>query len=267
MGKIGLYFIIIFFANTIGAVSGMGGGVIIKPLLDAFSGDRLATIGFYSSLAVFVMAIVSTAKNMSKPATKKLLDWTEVTCFAVGSLMGGSLGDFVFNAFRRWLLNEPLVNLIQIGVLVIILVISLIMSKPGKYEFGKIVRQLLFVVSGIFLGALSTFLGIGGGPINVALLIYVFSFSSKKAVLYSIVCIFFSQLMKLLVNLPFINGLGLSISIVVTIMIAAILGGYTGATITNKISDRQVLIFYKLVVIFVIGLNIFNGMKLIMWLT
>lgn len=30
-----IYFIVIILANTVGAISGMGGGVIIKPVLDS----------------------------------------------------------------------------------------------------------------------------------------------------------------------------------------------------------------------------------------
>ena len=48
-----------------------------------------------------------------------------------------------------------------------------------------------------FLGSFSTFLGIGGGPINVSLLIFCFGLTMKDATVYSIITIFFSQLAKL----------------------------------------------------------------------
>ena len=48
-----LYFLVIIVANAIGAVSGMGGGVIIKPVLDFIAWDNVATISFYSSLSQF----------------------------------------------------------------------------------------------------------------------------------------------------------------------------------------------------------------------
>lgn len=263
MEKIVLYFVIIFFSNTIGAISGMGGGVIIKPMLDALSGDTLIIIGFYSSLAVFIMSIVSTLKNLSKPDVRNLVRWSEILTFALGSLAGGRLGDWLFNEFRRGLHNDSVVNLIQIVVLVVVLCVSLALSKPGHFKLSGRVKMGLFVIAGIFLGTISTFLGIGGGPINVALLIFVFSFSSKKAVLYSIVCIFFSQLMKLGTNLPQLASMGLNGGVITAIVIAAILGGYTGATITTHITNKQVLGFYKLVVVFVIGLNIVNGINLL----
>ena len=58
--KVILYVVVILLANTIGAISGMGGGVIIKPALQIFNWDSVLTINFYSSVAVFTMAVSST---------------------------------------------------------------------------------------------------------------------------------------------------------------------------------------------------------------
>ncbi len=41
----------------------MGGGVIIKPILDFLGFHSLSSIAFYSSVAVFVMSISSTYKQ------------------------------------------------------------------------------------------------------------------------------------------------------------------------------------------------------------
>ncbi|MGH2335518.1 sulfite exporter TauE/SafE family protein, partial [Enterococcus faecalis] len=58
-----IYFITIFLSNTVGALSGMGGGGIIKPVLDFLGFHLLNSIAFYSSVAVFVMSISSTYKQ------------------------------------------------------------------------------------------------------------------------------------------------------------------------------------------------------------
>ncbi len=59
-----IYPIVILIANTIGAISGMGGGVIIKPALQIFDLDSVLIINFYSSVAVFTMSITSTLKQL-----------------------------------------------------------------------------------------------------------------------------------------------------------------------------------------------------------
>ncbi|MGB4608662.1 MAG: hypothetical protein GX243_05760 [Tissierellia bacterium] len=48
-----LYFLITLFATTLGSTSGMGGGVIIKPVLDAFGHYDIETISVLSSVSVF----------------------------------------------------------------------------------------------------------------------------------------------------------------------------------------------------------------------
>ena len=43
-----LVFLICFFASVVGAICGIGGGVIIKPALDAFGIMGVSTISFLS---------------------------------------------------------------------------------------------------------------------------------------------------------------------------------------------------------------------------
>lgn len=260
MDKIILYVVVIVFSNTVGAISGMGGGVIIKPVLDALSHDPLVAINFYSSFAVFVMSIVSTIKNAKKNIK---INWGEVLYLSIGSLFGGKLGDWLFMFLKNALNNDKIVNLIQIIIVVISLVLALVFSKNSGWHFSKRATTILFLLSGVFLGTLSTFLGIGGGPINVALLIFIFNFDAKRAAVYSIASIFFSQFMKLSSLTPIIHKLPIDLHLLPVIMIAAIVGGYVGSTISGKVSNRFVLNLYKVVVVFVIGLNIYNGLVIL----
>ncbi|GGB09018.1 hypothetical protein GCM10007190_16340 [Macrococcus hajekii] len=89
-----IYFIIILFANTIGAISGMGGGVIIKPSLDALKIHPLDAINFYSAAAVFTMSIVSLYKQYKSGFTTKL---NKLVTIAAGSILGGIGGQSLFS--------------------------------------------------------------------------------------------------------------------------------------------------------------------------
>ncbi len=53
-----LYFQLALVANAVGSVSGMGSGVIIKPVLDFVGHDSVVAISFYSTVAVFTMSLV-----------------------------------------------------------------------------------------------------------------------------------------------------------------------------------------------------------------
>ncbi len=45
-----IYFVVIVLANTVGAISGMGGGVLIKPILDLIGAHSVAGISFTQQL-------------------------------------------------------------------------------------------------------------------------------------------------------------------------------------------------------------------------
>ena len=52
-------FLVAILATTIGGISGVGGGVIIKPVMDAVSGLPVATISFLSGCTVLAMTITA----------------------------------------------------------------------------------------------------------------------------------------------------------------------------------------------------------------
>ena len=52
------YSLICLLATTLGAISGIGGGVIIKPVLDATASISVSQISFLSGCSVLAMSIV-----------------------------------------------------------------------------------------------------------------------------------------------------------------------------------------------------------------
>ncbi|OTN83808.1 hypothetical protein A5819_003627 [Enterococcus sp. 7E2_DIV0204] len=183
-----IYFIVIIFANTIGAVSGMGGGVLIKPIFDLIGADNVSTISFYSTIAVFTMSIVSTARQ-----TKNEIEivWKEISLLSFGSVLGGVMGNIFFELFLKLLPNGEYVTMIQTALTVITLCFALFYSKFELKSFS-LKGKNWHIFCGLILGFLASFLGIGGGPINVALLMWLFAIPIKQATVYSIGIILFS---------------------------------------------------------------------------
>ena len=80
---------------------------------------------------------------------------------------------------------------------VLILAVFLYMRNKSHIRSLSLHGLVPSVLVGVFLGVCSSFLGIGGGPINVALIIYLFGYDTKSATVCSIVTILFSQISKL----------------------------------------------------------------------
>lgn len=255
-----IYFIIILLANSIGALSGMGGGVIIKPALDTLGYHPLAAIGFYSSAAVFTMSIVSIYKQVKGGFS---IERMRIFAIASGSILGGYLGDRLFSFLDQIFQSEATVNLIQIVIMIIVLAASIIYTRGEQKSLHKNGFTWYFVIS-LGLAIISTLLGIGGGPINVAAFVLFFGHSTKASTIYSILTIFFSQLSKISA-IGLTTGFGVfDLTILYVIIPAAILGGYLGSSANQRMTDKQVNTAYQAITAGVILLNIYNGVMILL---
>lgn len=254
-----IYFVVIILANTLGAISGMGGGVLIKPLFDTLGFHSLAAISFYSSVAVFTMSIVSTFRQYKNGLS---LQGNVALVISAGSVIGGVLGNTVFEALLHFFSEERYVQLIQILLTIVTLLAALVYTKYYSQKKLRLSNKSWYLLVGLFLGFISTLLGIGGGPINVALLMLCFGIAIKEATVYSIITIFFSQAAKLM-TIAGATGFGrFDLTILFYVVPAAIIGGFAGATISGKISAERVTEIYQVVIILVLLLNLWNGVQL-----
>ena len=131
-----IYSLIIFFATFLGAFVGLGGGVIIKPLLDLIGHDSIATVNFISAFAVFSMSISSTIKHI-KAKTK--IDFKFIITLSIGSVAGGIAGSRLFDYMLTIFDNTDLKRIqgIILGILLIISVIYINLKKrKAVFELG-----------------------------------------------------------------------------------------------------------------------------------
>ena len=76
-----IFILVSFFASVIGSICGIGGGVIIKPVLDAFGLYSVSTISFMSGCIVLSMTTYNVLK--AKMANESVIEKgvsTEVLC-------------------------------------------------------------------------------------------------------------------------------------------------------------------------------------------
>lgn len=253
-----LYLIITLFATTVGSATGMGGGVIIKPVLDALGHYNIETINVLSSISVFAMSLVSVFKNIKNKSEKTDIKIQEIFSLAIASIIGGYVGNklFVYIAKTQ---NSNLVKIIQNSILIfLIIVIYIYMKNKDKIKTLNLKGMVSSFCVGLFLGTISSFLGIGGGPINVAILIFVFGYNTKIATSVSLVTILFSQLSKLL-SITLTTGFGIfDLSILPFMLVGAITGGMLGSNINKKLPEKKVDILFNRIQILIMLICVYN---------
>ena len=97
----------------------------------------------------------------------------------------------MFQAVKASVGNENFVGMVQaivlIGVTGITFVYTIFKKKIHTLTLNN---AAVCVIVGLVLGIMSSFLGIGGGPINLMVLGFLFSMSTKESALASLYCVF-----------------------------------------------------------------------------
>jgi len=245
-----LYFIITLLATTAGAISGFGGGIIIKPALDAMRTYDALTIGAISSITVLSMATVSTAKYIKSGMKMDI----KIIILSIGAVIGGVLGKFTFELFAG-AVSDGIAKVVQASILALLLIFVFFRKY---YPHFKVENKILIASAGLFMGAISSFLGIGGGPINIVIICIIFSSCVKDAAVYSIFVIFFSQLASV-ISTAISPGLGAyDLKVLLFMIPAAVIGGFAGAHLNRKFSKHFSEIVFNTLMVSILALNVYN---------
>lgn len=252
-----LFVLVSFGASIVGAICGIGGGVIIKPTLDAFGVLSVATVSFLSGCTVLSMSCYSVIK--SKMAKDSSVDTKTGTPLAIGAAIGGIAGKMMFQYLSDMFADKDMVGAVQAGCLMVITLGTLIYTiNKAKIKTHKLTSVVPCLIIGLVLGILSSFLGIGGGPINLVVLFYFFSMDTKTAAANSLYIILFSQITSLANTLITGTVPEFDVILLVLMVIAGIGGGMAGRSINKKIdSDMVDKLFIGLMVV-LIFINVYN---------
>lgn len=256
-----IFLAVSFLACLIGAICGIGGGVIIKPVLDATGIMSVSSISFLSGCSVLSMSIISVYKNRKKDR-KVNVDLKIARLMVIGSAIGGVLGKEIFKYSYVIFRDENKVGAIQSLLLILVTFGTLIyVINSSKIKTHNIKNTLACVIIGLILGFISSFLGIGGGPINLIVLAYFFSMEAKDAASNSLYIIMFSQLTSLISTLISDSVPNFNIIFLFLMIFGGVTGGIVSSEINKKISSKEVNKLFALLMIVIIGINVYNLVK------
>ncbi|XCP84805.1 sulfite exporter TauE/SafE family protein [Roseburia hominis] len=247
-----------FFSSVIGSICGIGGGVIIKPVLDATGIMAVDTVSFLSGCTVLSMSAMSMYKNF-KREEKTAFNKRFATVLATGSVIGGIAGKSAFQVLSGCFSSVNKIGAVQAGVLAVITFATFVYTVFKQWIRTKhIDNRIITFVIGILLGMMSSFLGIGGGPINLIVLFYFFSLETKQAAIYSLYIIMFSQIASLGSTL-----LGKSVpefrkEILGLMILCGVLGGIVGSKINAKIENKIIDKLFMILILIIIAISVYN---------
>ncbi len=234
-----IFSIVSFLASLVGAVCGIGGGVLIKPVLDAFGVLDVASISFLSGCTVLSMSCYSVVR--AKTGGSSLVDKKRGTPLAVGAALGGVAGKMMFQYISGLTENKNLVGAVQSACLFIITLGTFLYTiKKDKIKTYEILGIPICIAVGMTLGILSSFLGIGGGPINLVVLFFFFSMDTKTAAQNSLYIILFSQIASLINTLVTRTVPTFDIMLLVLMVSVGIMGGAAGRAANRHMDEKMV---------------------------
>ena len=254
-----LFFVVTFLSSIVGAICGIGGGVVIKPVLDMLQMGAPATINFLSGCTVLSMSLYSVSKSLRAGDSK--VEMSTGTPLAIGAALGGVVGKEMFSAVKNFFGGSSMVGCVQAIALGIITLGTLLYTvNKAKIRTHKASNKALCAVIGLLLGIMSSFLGIGGGPINLVVLGFCFGMDTKTAAANSLYIILFSQAASLIATL--ISGLPeFRVLALVLMVMGGIGGGIVGRSLNKKMDNKAVDKLFIGLMVLIVGICVYNAVR------
>jgi uncharacterized membrane protein YfcA len=249
-------------AGTIGSLVGLGGGIIVVPMLLSLGSYIAAFEDVSPQVAVGTSLLVVIFTGLSSTLTYmkyKKVDYKSGLIFFIGSGPGGIIGAYVnklFNttSFSIWF------GLFMILVSIILMVkdkLPKMKQWAGKKvirtyidEAGKEIFYSYHPVPGVLIafvvGFISGLFGIGGGALMVPAMILLFLFPPHIAVATSMFIIFLSATTSSITHIALGNINWLYAAALIP---GAWFGGRFGAVINTKLKGKTVVNLLRIVLV------------------
>ena len=226
-----------FVAGVLGSMIGLGGGIIVVPVL-TFAGFTPTLAASNSLFAAFSNAVASTISY----SRQKRIEYSLGLKLGLLSIPGTILGAYISSDVT------PGIFKILFGLVLIFSSIYIFLKRRIESRQYNTTKQIMLLVIGasFFAGIISSFFGIGGGIIFVPLMVVAMGMGMKKAAPTSQLILLFASFSglvthSLLGHPDYFQSLLLAIG--------AFGGGLVGARLSLEIKERWLQILVSVVII------------------
>jgi uncharacterized membrane protein YfcA len=244
------FFSIGILDGIIAGLLGIGGGVVIIPILLYIAGVDAKSATAMSAIQVFFASSFGTVFNW----LQKTINFRYALIFGLSSAVSYFLGSFFTHK-----IPDTVIKIIYLASVVLAMLIFFIrknnnrsaeeyaqISKkiPERKDYFKIVPFALF--AGFFFGVL----GIGGGILYVPLLMLLFEFPIKIAIGTSLMVVLCNTVPGIVGKLLTIK---IDIFITVTLSVGAIAGSKIGTYLNKRLKDIAIKIIFIILLVIIIA--------------
>ncbi|MBA0908236.1 MAG: sulfite exporter TauE/SafE family protein [Nitrosarchaeum sp.] len=226
-----------FAAGILGSMIGLGGGIIVVPVLTFFGFPP--TLSTSNSLfAAFSNAVGSTISY----SRQKRIDYSLGLKLGLLCIPGTVLGAYISSDVT------PGIFKILFGLVLIFSAAYIFLRKKIEPSEKNLTKKIIFFVisASFFAGIISSFFGIGGGVIFVPLMVIGIGMSMKNAIPTSQFILLFASLSGIIVH----SMLGHADFIQAGLLsIGAFAGGLIGARISLDIKEKSLQILVSTVIL------------------
>lgn len=233
-----------FLAAMLGAISGLGGGIYVMPLLIHFYGEEYS----HSSLTTvsLVVVLVNSLSSLFWGRQIHYVDMKFAKPIAIISAVGSLLGLWLQRQVSRDSFELYLATLLALLGIYLFIKASAAdrqaSDKPVSFESRD--GALSFMI-----GAMASFFGIGGGLLQVPYLVYFRDRPVKQATATSQVMLGAVAFTALTVSLV---GLGVKVPWMAIAFMApsAVLGGVTGSRLSTRLKGAWIIRILSILLLF-----------------
>ena len=226
-----------FAAGILGSMIGLGGGIVMVPVLTflGFSPTAAASNSLFAALSNAVASTISYSRQ-------KRVEFSLGLKLGLLTIPGTILGAVISTDVT------PTIFKILFGLVLIASAVYIFLRKKFETKEKTISKQMMVFAVGasFFAGIVSAFFGIGGGIIFVPLMVVGMGMAMKKAAPTSQLILLFSSLSGVIVHSilghPDFTQAGF-------LAIGSLVGGLVGARLSLDVKERYLQILVSTVIL------------------
>ncbi len=227
-------------AGCFGGLVGLGGGVVMIPLMVA-----VLKLTQHKAHGTSLFALVFTGLTGAITyGMKGTVDVVASFILAVTAIFTARLGAKFAHSLPEWKLKRAFGGFLIFAAL--ILLAKPYLMNMYHFEIGGMYKILLLLVVGLFAGFLAGMMGIGGGTVMVPALVLILNYGQHIAQGTSLLCMVPAGAVGAYTHLKLGNVIKGLLPGLITGIIA---GTYVGSNIAHALSEANLRVIFALIII------------------